>query len=102
MIPAMHVGETTTIQLTATNPDGSIFPIQNATLLTMILSAPNGVTQLNVVASFSTDGSDGNFQYTTLTTDLSMPGTWVVQGFVTGTSFYHPTSEYEFPVYSNL
>jgi len=76
----LHVGDTTTIVITLKD-DGVVADISNADTLQIKLQRPAG-TFLLVVAAFVTDGVDGQIQYKLLTTDLDVPGGWLIQAII--------------------
>lgn len=100
----IHVGDTVTFVLTVTDVvTSAIIPITGFTTLEMTFTRPDDAgTTFVVNASLLTDGSDGKMEYTTLTTDLNMPGRWQVQGFVVVPSGQWHTSTTVFKVFKNL
>lgn len=62
--------------------DGTaIVDISGATTKQIIFKKANGET-VTKTATFKTDGTDGKIQYTTVTNDLDVEGTWEIQAFV--------------------
>lgn len=88
---AFHVGDVGAVfvvQVTEWDEDTQAFVavnISGATTLTIYLTKPNG-TVLTKTASLDTTGTDGKMKYTTVSGDLSVAGTWKIQGYVAGVS----------------
>ena len=97
----IHVGDEGT-QLVVTIKDGTtVVDISTATVKYLTLKKPDG-TSLQKNTSFVTDGVDGQMQYTTVSGDLSICGTWKMQGRVEITSGKFRTDIISFKVYRNL
>ena len=78
----MQVGDIgTIITLTIQNTSGSIVNVSSATTKQIRLRKPSGEV-LNKTASFTSDGSDGKIQYTTISGDLDESGRWEMQAVV--------------------
>jgi len=75
--------------------------ISTATEMYMLFKKPDG-TSFYTEAQFSTDGSDGYIQYTSIAGDLDTVGTWQVQGFITLPSFSGRLEKKKFKVESSL
>ena len=58
-----------------------IVDVSTAATMEIIFQKPNG-TSVTQTASFTTDGTDGKIEYTTLTGDLDTVGLWKIQGHV--------------------
>ncbi len=77
-----HIADTgTVLVLTITDQDDAVVSLVGATVKQILMKKPDGVV-LTKAASFTTDGSDGKIQWTTLVTDLDVPGLWILQGNV--------------------
>lgn len=65
--------------------EGEYVPVNvsAATAKTVYLTKPDG-TVLTKTAAFDTTGTDGKIKYATVSGDLSVAGTWKVQGYVAG------------------
>jgi len=78
----LHYGDVgAVIELTATDCNGVVEDISAATTLEIYFQKPDGTT-VTKTAVFTTDGTDGKFQYTTIAGDLDMVGTWHYQGHI--------------------
>lgn len=97
----IHVGDVGT-QLVVTIKDGTNdVDISSATAKYLTLKKPDG-TSLQKDTTFVTDGTDGQMQYTTVSGDLSVCGTWKMQGKVEITTGDFNTDIISFKVYRNL
>lgn len=52
-----------------------------ATTLQLIFKSPSGVVKTKT-AGFTTDGTDGQIQYTTIADDLDEIGDWLLQAYI--------------------
>lgn len=79
----------------------TLVDISTASVMVMYFQKPDGsvVTQ---TAVFSTDGTDGKMQYTTIASDLDQAGSWKMQGKVTLPAGDWHTDIHKFKVLSNL
>lgn len=95
--PSIYVGDTGTVfVLTAVNQRNIPVNINAASRLEITLTMSTGIV-LERVGAISTNGVDGRFQYTTLASDLLIPGTWVIQGQATvGTAMWSTKSSWFF------
>ena len=97
----MHVADTGTV-FVATIMDGDdVVNVSAATTKNLLFRSPTGTVSTKA-ASFTTDGSDGKIQYTSLVTDFIVVGEWTVQA-----SIVMPTGSWKsdiatFQVLSNL
>lgn len=68
---------------------GNPLDISGATVKKLYFTKPLGA-KVNKTAEFTTDGTDGKIEYTTIAGDLDTAGTWHVQGYVEipGRKFY--------------
>ncbi len=60
----------------------SIVDLSTATVKEFYFQKPDG-TILTKTASFTTDGTDGKIQYTTIAGDLNVAGKWKLQAKIT-------------------
>lgn len=75
--------------------------IAAATQLRIYLTKPDGTT-LTKTAVFDTDGTDGLMKYVTIAGDLSVKGTWKIQGYAAGVSGWSgSTREVTFQVFAS-
>ncbi len=82
----LHVGDVgTEIVVTVVDQAGAAVNISGATELTIYLTRPNR-TVLTKTAVLDTNGVNGKMKYVTQSGDLSVAGTWKVQGYVAGAS----------------
>jgi hypothetical protein len=74
--------------------DGVVQDVSSATVTKQIkLQKPDGVT-VTKTAVFTTNGKDGQIQYTTVANDLDQVGRWKAQGYVVLSSgTWHTTVE---------
>lgn len=86
-----------------TSTGGSVVAdISDASTKEFIFKRPDGTT-FTVTAVFTSDGSDGQIQYTTGVEMLNMAGTWSLQAYVvTSGGFSHKTDVGSFRVFENL
>jgi hypothetical protein len=85
----------------APDQDGDPLDLSGATQLLVYLTRPDG-TVLTKTAVLDTDGTDGLFKYVTQSGDLSVKGTWKIQGYVAGVAgFSGPTREAPFEVFAS-
>jgi len=97
----LHIGDAGTKIIIVVEEDGSPLDISLASEKVFRFTTGSG-TALLKNASFVTDGSDGELEYTFLTGELSIPGMWYLQAKVvmpTGTWY---TSIVSFMVEPNL
>jgi hypothetical protein len=79
----LHVGDYgTALKLTVTE-SGSAIDISGVTTKQIKLRTPDG-RLLTKTASFTSTGTDGQFQYTVQSGDLDAPGQWRWQGYLAG------------------
>jgi DUF4097 and DUF4098 domain-containing protein YvlB len=78
-----------------------VVDLSTATGLNIVLRKPNG-TVLIKTASFSTDGTDGEIYYKTITGDIDVNGMWRVQAHVVSPSFDVYSTVIPFVVNKNL
>ena len=102
MAAEIHYGDVgTTFILTITDQDGSAVDVSGASTKQIKFEKPSGadVTQ---TADFTSDGTDGKIEYTTVADDLNETGFWKIQGKVTiATGTWHSDITRKF-VYANL
>jgi len=96
----IHVGDIGTI-LRVTITDTAAVDVSGATTKTIFLLKPSG-TKLSKAAIFTTDGTDGKIQYTTVSGDLDEPVWWKIQAYVKlpGGEWYSDWQSFE--VHDNL
>ena len=95
-------GQSVLIQFLVRDTDGRILNLSTNTAKSITLKSPKGV-KAEVVAVFSTDGTDGLIEYQTTVTDMIDVGTWKAQGEVTYAGpLVYPTSIVYIPVKARI
>ena len=91
-----------TVYDTTSTGGSTVANISDATTITFTFKRPDGTT-FSKTGSFTTDGTDGQVQYTTVDGDLNGAGTWSLQVLI-GTSggLAHNTSVDTFRVFENI
>jgi hypothetical protein len=98
----IHNGDVGTIfRLTITDTAGTPIDVSTATVKYINFQDPSGV-RMQKTAAFYTDGSDGKIQYTTVSGDIDMVGTWQIQGYVETSLGKFWTEKDLFKVHSTL
>ena len=105
-IEELHVGDIGTIvRATINDTDAagtaSVFNASGAITKQLIFRKPDG-TKLTKSAAFTTDGTDGKMQYTTISGDLDTAGAWNIQAYLVTSSGTWYSSVGSFKVYENL
>jgi len=97
----IHIGDIGTV-LRVTIKDGDdVVDISGATSKIIILEDPDG-TKYEKAATFTTNGTDGEIQYTTVDGDLNKRGNWFIQAkLVLPNGTWYSDIEV-FQVYENL
>ena len=100
--PQIFVGQLVTLTFTIKNQDAGIVDLSIALTRELVFKHP-GAAPLVVTATLVTDGTDGKVKYTTLATDLSIPGIWKVQADIAvDANNSYPSTIAEFEVFPNL
>lgn len=101
MSAEIHVGNTGTVfQFQVLDQDSAAVPLGGHTLQ-MVFSRPD-TTRLVVTPTFTTDGSDGYIQYSTISGDLNQAGIWRLQAVVTSGSRVWYSNALSFKVFPNI
>ena len=79
----------------------SALNISAASTKQLIFGKPDGTT-LTKTATFTTDGSNGQIEYSTVSGDLSKAGTWSLQAYIVTSGGEWRTDVGTFKVYENL
>ena len=96
----IFTGQTLNLQFTVKDENNNLVDISAATLSLTI--KPSGNTPVIVVPTLIGDGTDGELEYTTIATDLSVACNYRAQGLITiGTKVY-PTYIIDFTVSSRI
>jgi hypothetical protein len=79
----IHVGDVGTIfRVTIVKSDGvTVVPVNTATKKEILFQKGDG-TRVAKTATFYTNGTDGIIQYAAIAADISVAGTWYLQGYV--------------------
>jgi len=97
----IHVGDIgTVLRVTVKDGDDAV-DVSTATTKTIILEDPSG-NNSDKAATFTTDGTDGKIQYTTVSGDLDERGNWSIQAKVVMPSGTWYSDIYTFEVHGNL
>ena len=101
-----HVGDVgtifrVTVYDTTSTGGTTVADISNATTKTFTFKKPNGTT-FQRTAVFTSDGADGDIQYLSTASDLSVAGTWNLQAYVVTPAGDWSTSVGTFKVHENL
>ncbi len=78
----VHVGDIGTKFLVTIKENGVALDISTASVKKIRFRRPDNTT-LDKTAVFETDGTDGKIYYLSIAGDLSIKGTWSIQGFIT-------------------
>jgi len=98
----IHVGDIgTVIGMTIYDEQGAIVDVSSASVKYIIFYKHDGTT-VNKSAEFTTDGTDGKIQYTTIAGDLNVGGIWKKQGYVVLSAGTWYTNKINFTVHNNL
>ena len=87
----------TKIVVTVTDDTGTVEDISSATTRSILLTDPSG-TETTKSASFTTDGTDGKIEYTTVNGDINASGTWELQILLSAASFSRKSNVVKFVV----
>ena len=90
-----------TVYDTDSTGTASILDISAATTIQIIFRKSDG-NLLTKTATLTTDGSDGQMQYTTVDGDLNVGGTWNIQSKIVSGDGTWKTDVGSFKVYENL
>ena len=102
----IHLGDVGTVfRITLYNKqcDGTtaILDVSGATTIQLVFKPPASAS-VTKTATFTTDGTDGQIEYTTIANDLSETGKWKLQAYVVLPSGSWRSEIVEFTVYENL
>ena len=98
----VHNGDVgTAFRLTIVNTAGTAIDVSTATTKYIYFQDPTGA-KVQKTAAFTTNGSDGKIQYTTIAGDIDEVGTWMIQGYVETSLGKFWTEKDSFRVYSTL
>lgn len=98
----IHVGDYGIVFRTTVNDqDCNAVDISSATAITFIFEKPTGET-FDRTGSFTTDGTDGQIEYTLQDGDIAVSGSWRLQIKLEFTNGLWYTNIYEFRVFKNV
>ncbi len=98
----VHNGDVgTAFRLTIVNTAGTAIDVSTATTKYIYFQDPTGA-KVQKTAAFTTNGSDGKIQYTTIAGDIDKVGTWQIQGYIETNIGKFWTEKDSFKVYSTL
>lgn len=100
-IEEIHVGDIGTVFKIVFKDGTSIVNISGATTKNIIFCKPDG-TKDTKAGTFTTDGTDGILEYTTVSGDLNIKGIWKIQGFITTSDGSWSSSTGIFEVHNNI
>ena len=88
----VFVGDIGTVFEITVKDDGTVVDISGATTTKNILMLDPAGTLNTKTGEFTTNGTDGKVDYTTVSGDLDMSGTWRIQAYLKGASYDLHTS----------
>ena len=98
----VHNGDVGTVfRLTIVDTAGTAIDVSTATTKYIYFQDPSGV-RMQKTAAFTTDGTDGKIQYTSVPGDIDSVGIWQIQGYVETSLGKFWTEKDSFKVYSTL
>lgn len=101
MTDELFVADTTTFTATV-KEDAVVVSLAGATLLNFKLENPESVSTTKT-GTLLTDGTDGKYFYTMLSSDLNQAGNWRLQGQITlASGWAGHTTFYSFKVLDSL
>lgn len=102
-IPEIHKGNIGTVfRFEIRNQDNVIVDLSAATELEIRFRKPDRVTVLIKIASYVTDGTDGQIQWVTVAGDLDVDGPWIRQARVVIPAGEFWTERLSFDVKDNI
>lgn len=98
----IHKSDIGTIFLITVKDGTTAVDISGAATKQILFRKPDNSTLVTQTASFTTDGTDGKMQYTSVSGDLDTGGTWRIQVYLVigGNEFRSDISTFE--VHGNL
>jgi len=101
IIEEIHEGDIGTVLVATLKNNNAIVNISTATTKHIFLQKPSG-SVLTKDGTFTTDGTDGKLQYTTIIGDLNETGVWQIQLLIINPSGTWRSNVEEFSVFPNL
>ena len=99
-IHVRDIGTVFKVRIIDESTDAAI-DISDATTKEIKFKNPNG-TSATQTATFTTDGTDGYIEYTTVANDLDLHGSWQLQGFVSSATYQNNSEITRFEVEKNI
>ena len=100
-VEEVHKDDIGTVFLVTLYDGSTALDVSGAIVKQIVFQDADG-TVTTQTATFTTDGTDGKIQYTTIADDLSVVGKWKIQGYVQLASGQWKSNVGNFRVYSNL
>ncbi len=101
MAEDVHVGDIGT-KFVATIMDGAaLVDVSSATTQQFVLKPESGASK-TVTTTFTTDGTDGKIEYTTILNDIDTAGIWKLQAYIVLATGTWRSDIYWFKVDTNL
>jgi len=97
----IHRGDIGTAFVVTVKQGSNVIDISGATTAQILFEKPDG-SVLTKTASLTTDGTDGKMQYASQSGDLSVSGSWRLQGYLVLASWTGRTDVHTFEVHSNV
>ena len=97
----IHKGDIGTTLKTTVKNASVVVDISAATTKNILLGKPDG-TSLTKSGSFTTDGTDGDLEYATISGDLDQIGCWKLQAHIVTSSGEWKSDLSIFEVYKNI
>ena len=97
----VHKNDIGTLFLVTIYDGAAVVDISGATTKQILFRKPTA-TILTKTASFTTDGTDGQIDYTTISGDLDTTGTWEIQAKVITSAGTWFSDKGSFEVYPNV
>ncbi len=90
-------------ELIVTISEGAVpVDVSTASVKDIVLTKPDGVTNVTKTAIFDSDGIDGKVKYVTILNDLDAVGQWKIQAIITLSTGKWSSDIGSFRVYKNL
>lgn len=74
----VHVGDIGVVFTATVKDGGAVVDVSGMSGASMVFNGPGSAVKTKT-AAFTTDGTDGKVDYTTVSGDLDVPGRWTVQ-----------------------
>ena len=95
----IHAGDTGTELIMTLKDDGTVVDVSSATTTKNFkIIGPDDTTVSTVAASFTTDGTDGKIEYTTLAATFATAGDYSIQAYIVMTGWTGHSEKVPFKV----